>query len=66
MIGDSLIVVAQLLAAAQIVYEEKFICRYDVSPILACGLEGNDPPPFGKPLPLRVRIGIQGSSASGS
>lgn len=41
LIGDCLIVAGQLLAASQIVFEEKFINQCGVAPVLACGLEGD-------------------------
>jgi len=39
-IGDLLIVMAQILIAVQIVYEEKFIVKYRMSPLLTVGYEG--------------------------
>lgn len=38
--GDLLIVMAQIVAAAQMVIEQKFLVQYDVPPLLAVGLEG--------------------------
>ncbi|CAG0885631.1 unnamed protein product [Darwinula stevensoni] len=38
--GDLLILTAQVITAIQMVYEEKFISKYNVPPLLAVGLEG--------------------------
>ncbi|CAG0893206.1 unnamed protein product [Cyprideis torosa] len=38
--GDLLIIMAQVIAAVQMVYEEKYVYKYGVSPLLAVGLEG--------------------------
>ncbi|XP_003378025.1 hypothetical protein Tsp_02190 [Trichinella spiralis] len=38
--GDLLIVIAQIVIALQMVYEQKFISKYNVAPMLAVGLEG--------------------------
>uniref|UniRef100_F1LET6 Transmembrane protein n=1 Tax=Ascaris suum TaxID=6253 RepID=F1LET6_ASCSU len=37
--GDLLMVMAQIVAAAQMVIEQKFLVQYDVPPLLAVGLE---------------------------
>merc|ERR1711990_44517 len=39
-IGDIIIVCAQLLTACQCVYEEKYITKYDVHPLKVVGSEG--------------------------
>ncbi|KRZ97915.1 Solute carrier family 35 member F6 [Trichinella sp. T8] len=39
-LGDLLIVIAQIVIALQMVYEQKFISKYNVAPMLAVGLEG--------------------------
>jgi len=39
-IGDIIIVCAQLVAACQFVYEEKYITKYDVHPLKVVGSEG--------------------------
>lgn len=39
-IGDIIIVCAQLVAACQFVYEEKYIAKYDVHPLKVVGSEG--------------------------
>jgi len=39
-LGDGLIVLAQVFTAIQMVYEEKFLGKYNVPPLLAVGLEG--------------------------
>uniref|UniRef100_A0A914HDM4 Sugar phosphate transporter domain-containing protein n=1 Tax=Globodera rostochiensis TaxID=31243 RepID=A0A914HDM4_GLORO len=38
--GDLLIVMAQIIVAIQMVLEQKYLMQYDVSPLLAVGLEG--------------------------
>ncbi|VDP13923.1 unnamed protein product [Soboliphyme baturini] len=38
--GDLLVIIAQLVQAAQMVYEEKYVVQYDVPPLYAVGLEG--------------------------
>ncbi|OWF42217.1 solute carrier family 35 member F6-like [Mizuhopecten yessoensis] len=38
--GDLLIIMAQIIVSVQMVYEEKFVARYRVSPLLAVGYEG--------------------------
>ncbi|GAU97693.1 hypothetical protein RvY_08944 [Ramazzottius varieornatus] len=38
--GDLLIIMAQIVSAAQMVYEEKFLTKYDVPALVAVGLEG--------------------------
>ena len=38
--GDELIIMAQIVAAVQMVYEERFVTKLDVNPLLAVGLEG--------------------------
>ncbi|OWA52970.1 Solute carrier family 35 member F6 [Hypsibius exemplaris] len=38
--GDLLIIMAQIIAACQMVYEEKFLSKYDVPALVAVGLEG--------------------------
>lgn len=38
--GDLLIIISQIIAACQIVYEEKYVVAKDVPPLLAVGLEG--------------------------
>lgn len=38
--GDLLIIMAQIVSAAQMVYEEKFLAKYDVPALVAVGLEG--------------------------
>ena len=40
MLGNVLIIVAQLIVATQMVVEEKFIGAYDLPPLLVVGLEG--------------------------
>ena len=40
LIGDVMIVCAQVIVASQMVYEEKFISKYDVHPLQAVGWEG--------------------------
>ena len=40
LVGDALVVAAQLAAASQFVVEERFLASYDVPPLLAVGLEG--------------------------
>jgi len=39
-LGDILVVAAQLIVATQMVVEEKFVAKYDVEPLYAVGLEG--------------------------
>lgn len=39
--GDLLIITAQVIVAIQMVYEEKFLKKYDVPALLAVGLEGS-------------------------
>ena len=39
-IGDLLIIMAQIIAAVQMVYEEKFVTRYSVPAMQAVGWEG--------------------------
>lgn len=38
--GDLLICAAQIVTASQMVYEEKFIMKFNVPPLLAVGFEG--------------------------
>jgi len=38
--GDLLIIMAQIVAACQMVYEEKFLSKYNVPALVAVGLEG--------------------------
>lgn len=38
--GDLLIIMAQIIAACQMVYEEKFLSKYDVPALVAVGCEG--------------------------
>jgi len=38
--GDLLIVMAQIIASVQMVYEEKFVGKLDVNPLLVVGMEG--------------------------
>jgi len=38
--GDLLIIMAQIIVAVQMVYEERFVMRYNVHPLVAVGLEG--------------------------
>ncbi|XP_046388315.1 solute carrier family 35 member F6 [Ischnura elegans] len=38
--GDELIILAQIITASQMVYEEKFISKYNVPPLQAVGWEG--------------------------
>ncbi|CAG0912671.1 unnamed protein product [Notodromas monacha] len=38
--GDALILIAQIIAAVQMVYEEKFVSKHNVPPLLAVGFEG--------------------------
>lgn len=38
--GDSLILIAQVITAAQMVYEEKYVVTNDISPLQAVGWEG--------------------------
>ncbi|VDP03362.1 unnamed protein product [Soboliphyme baturini] len=38
--GDLLIVLVQFVAAAELVYEERFVVKYNVKPPIAVGLEG--------------------------
>ena len=38
--GDLLIVIAQIITAAQMVYEEKFVTRHNIPPLQAVGWEG--------------------------
>ncbi|XP_052759841.1 solute carrier family 35 member F6-like [Mya arenaria] len=38
--GDLLIIMAQIIAAVQMVYEERFVTRYNVHPLAAVGWEG--------------------------
>lgn len=40
-IGDLLIIMAQIIAAVQMVYEEKFVTRYSIPAMQAVGWEGN-------------------------
>ncbi|XP_059085248.1 solute carrier family 35 member F6-like [Tigriopus californicus] len=40
LLGDILIVCAQVIVATQMVYEEKFLAKYDVPPLQAVGWEG--------------------------
>lgn len=40
-LGDSLILFAQILTAAQMVYEEKYVVTNDIPPLQAVGWEGN-------------------------
>ena len=39
--GDLLIVMAQVIVAIQMVYEERVLSRHNVAPMQAVGLEGN-------------------------
>jgi len=39
-IGDSLILIAQIITAAQMVYEEKYVVKNDIPPLQAVGWEG--------------------------
>ncbi|KAF5837360.1 hypothetical protein DUNSADRAFT_4464 [Dunaliella salina] len=39
-VGDTLVVLAQLFAAAQFILEEKFLAKYRMQPLLAVGVEG--------------------------
>lgn len=39
-LGDSLILIAQIITAAQMVYEEKYVVTNDISPLQAVGWEG--------------------------
>lgn len=39
--GDLLIIMAQIIAAVQMVYEEKFVTRYSIPAMQAVGWEGN-------------------------
>lgn len=41
-LGDLLIVIASAIVSFQMVYEQKFITKYDVPPLFAVGLEGMD------------------------
>ena len=41
LIGDAIVVGAQVIAASQFVYEEKFIRKYDIPALKVVGLEGN-------------------------
>ena len=41
-IGDLLIIMAQIIAAVQMVYEEKFVTRYSVPAMQAVGWEGTE------------------------
>lgn len=38
--GDLLIIMAQIIAAVQMVLEEKFVYKHDVHPLRAVGTEG--------------------------
>lgn len=38
--GDLLIILAQIIAAVQMVLEEKFVYKHDVHPLRAVGTEG--------------------------
>ena len=40
LLGDLLIILAQIICAIQFVYEEKFIKRHNFAPLLVVGLEG--------------------------
>ncbi len=39
--GDLLIILAQVIVAIQMVYEEKYLEKYNVPALLAVGLEGS-------------------------
>ncbi|VDL79206.1 unnamed protein product [Nippostrongylus brasiliensis] len=39
-LGDLLCILAQLVSAVQLVFEQKYMRQYDVDPLLAVGLEG--------------------------
>lgn len=39
--GDLLIIMAQIIVAIQMVYEQKYVMKYDVPALLAVGLEGS-------------------------
>lgn len=39
-LGNLLIIMAQIIVAIQMVTEQKFVLQYDVPPLLAVGLEG--------------------------
>lgn len=39
LLGDMLVVLAQLFAAAQFIVEEKYLAKYEVPALLAVGLE---------------------------
>lgn len=39
LLGDILVVLAQLFAAAQFIVEEKYLAKYEVPALLAVGLE---------------------------
>ena len=38
--GDLLIIIAQIITAAQMVYEEKFVMKHNIPPLQAVGWEG--------------------------
>ena len=40
MVGDIMIITAQIIVALQMVYEEKFITKYNIAPLKAVGFEG--------------------------
>ncbi|WKX95226.1 hypothetical protein Q1695_012018 [Nippostrongylus brasiliensis] len=40
LVGDLLCILAQLVSAVQLVFEQKYMRQYDVDPLLAVGLEG--------------------------
>lgn len=39
-LGDLLIIIASVIVSIQMVYEQKFVTKYNVPPLLAVGLEG--------------------------
>ena len=39
-LGDLLIIIAQIITAAQMVYEEKFVMKHNIPPLQAVGWEG--------------------------
>lgn len=39
-LGDLLIIIASVIVSVQMVYEQKYVTKYNVPPLLAVGLEG--------------------------
>ena len=40
-LGDLLIVMAMIMTATQVILEERFVKKHNISPLLSVGIEGN-------------------------